>query len=138
MLKNKTAVLEWLTHAHHDLDGAILLFEANHYTDTTSYVLQQAIEKMLKAILAAENKPIKKIHNLLEIYDLVMADSFTLDEDDLICLSIATAYYTKQKYPTPHKRLPPREEIKEIIQFADRLFHRVFTLLKIDPKEVKI
>lgn len=99
MLKNKTAALEWLIHADHDLHGAILLFEANHHTDTISYVLQQAVEKTLKAILAAQNKPIKKIHNLLEIYDLVMSDSFKLNEDDLMYLSIATAYYTKQKYP---------------------------------------
>jgi len=136
MLKNKTASLEWLTHAYHDLNGAILLFKANHYTDTTSYVLQQAIEKMLKAILAAQNKPIKKIHNLLEVYDLVMSDSFILDEDDLMYLSIATAYYTKQKYPTPHKRLPPKEEIEEVIEFANRLFHQVCSILSIDPKEM--
>lgn len=136
MQKNKIASLEWLTHAHHDLNGAILLFKANHYTDTTSYVLQQSIEKMLKAILAAQNKPIKKIHNLLEVYDLVMSDSFTLDEDGLMYLSIATAYYTKQKYPTSHKKLPPREEIEEIIQFAHRLFYQICTILNIDPNEV--
>lgn len=136
MQKNKTASIEWLTHAYHDLDGAMLLFKANHYTDTTSYVLQQAIEKMLKAILAAQNKPIKKIHNLLEVYDLVMSDSFTLDEDDLMYLSIATAYYIKQKYPTPHKRLPSKEEIEEIIQFSNRIFNRICILLDIDPDKI--
>lgn len=45
MLKNKAAADEWLTHAYHDLNGAIVLFEAKHYTDTISYILQQAMEK---------------------------------------------------------------------------------------------
>ena len=67
---NRTSAIEWLNHSYHDLNGATLLFKADHYTDTISYVLQQAIEKMLKAILAADNRPIKKIHNLLDVYDL--------------------------------------------------------------------
>ena len=137
MLKNKAAAHEWLTHAYHDLNGAIVLFEAKHYTDTISYILQQAMEKTLKAILAAQNKPIKKVHNLLEIYDLVMSPAFKLNEDDLMYLSIATAYYTKQKYPTPHKRLPARTEIEDVIKFANRLFSHVCRHLNIDSQEVK-
>lgn len=36
---NKTAATEWLAHSYHDLNGAILLYEASHFTDTISYVL---------------------------------------------------------------------------------------------------
>lgn len=136
MLKNKTAAIEWLVHSRHDFQGALLLYEAKHYTDTTSYVLQQAIEKSLKAILAAQNKPIKKTHNLLEIYDLVMSDGFELNEDELMYLSIATTYYTKQKYPTPHKKVPTRKEIKELLDFYNRLFEEVCRVLNIDPKRI--
>lgn len=136
MPKNKTAAIEWMMHAYHDLNGAILLFEARHYTDTISYVLQQAIEKTLKAILAAQNRPIRKVHNLLEIYDLVMSDSFKLNTDDLMCLSIATTYYTRQKYPISHKKLPAMTEIENIIEFANRLFFYVLTYLNIDIEEV--
>jgi HEPN domain-containing protein len=134
---NKTYALEWLNLSYHDYNGAELLFQANHYTDTISYVIQQSLEKALKSILASQNKPIKKIHNLLEIYDLVKSDNFTLDNDERMLLSIATLYYTKQKYPTQDKRLPSREEIREVIDFTYELFNKICKLLNIDPEEVK-
>ncbi len=134
---NKTSAIEWLNHSYHDLNGAILLFKADHYTDTISYVLQQALEKMLKSILASQNKPIKKIHNLLDVYDSVATDTFVLCEEELMYLSIATTYYTKQKYPVQEKKLPPKDEIKEILDFAKELFDRVCSQLNIDVAEVK-
>ena len=69
---NKPSAKEWIKHSYHDLDGAKLLLKADHFTDTISYVIHQSLEKSLKSILAFYNKPIKKTHNLIELYELVI------------------------------------------------------------------
>ncbi len=51
---NKTAALEWLRISYHDLKSAQILFSVNHYTDNIGNDLQQALEKMLKAIIASK------------------------------------------------------------------------------------
>ncbi len=59
-MANKPYAIEWLAKSYHDLEGAKLLLNADHYTDTISYVLHQSLEKTLKSILAYENKSIVK------------------------------------------------------------------------------
>lgn len=128
---NKTAATEWLTYAHNDLNGAILLYKASHSTDTISYILHQSIEKSLKALMASNNQPIKKTHNLVELYELVCDENFQLTQEEVFKLSIATTYYTKQRYPTPHKKLPSIEEIKKIIDVSKKIFDLISMVLDI-------
>jgi len=44
-MANKESAVQWLTKAYHDLSSAQVLYDANHYTDTIGYDLQQALEK---------------------------------------------------------------------------------------------
>ncbi len=135
-MANRSYAIEWLEKSLHDLEGAKLLFDADHYTDTISYVLHQSLEKTLKSILAYENKPIVKTHNLVELYELLSYKIF-LDDDKIYLLSIATTYQTKQRYPVVHKKQPPKHEIQEILSFSDQLFREVLRKLDIDPKEIQ-
>ncbi len=134
-MANKPYAIEWLIKAHHDLQGAKLLVEAGHYTDTISYVLHQSLEKTLKAILAYENKPIVKTHNLVELYEL-MSDSIDLEDDKVFLLSIATTYQTKQRYPVVHKKLPSEAEIREVLCFSEIFFQQVLQHLEIMENEI--
>ena len=134
-MPNKQSAKEWLEKSYHDLNGVIILFEAKHYTDTIGYVLQQSLEKLLKSILAYDNKKIKKSHNLIEIYEMVNYRLY-LDEDDIRFLAIATTYNTKLRYPTPHKKTPSREEIKEVLDFTEKLFNDVCQILDIYKEDV--
>lgn len=34
---------------------------------------------------------------------------------------MATSYYTKERYPIPHRSLPSKEEIEIILKFAEKL-----------------
>lgn len=136
-MPNKPSAKEWLSHAYHDLNGAILMYEAEHYTDTISYVIHQAIEKTLKSLLAYDNIAIKKSHNLRELYELVSNESFILNDDELYILAIATTYYTKQRYPTPHKKLPDSEEIKNVIEFSKQLLSEICNNLNINMIEME-
>ncbi len=131
-MANEQAAKEWLTLAHHDLNGAKLMFEASHYTDTISYVLHQSIEKSLKSILAFENKSIKKTHNLIELHEIVSLDTFNLSEDEILTLSVITTYYSKQKYPNPNYSLPSQKDIEIALKLASDILNNICILLGVN------
>lgn len=132
---NKTSAKEWLKHSYHDLNGAKLLYKADHYTDTISYVVHQSLEKSLKSILAFNNKSIKKTHNLIDLYELVKNDNFYLEEDEIFLLAIASKYYTEQRYPIVDKQSPTKEEIKEMIDLADKILNQICGIYDIKFEE---
>ena len=66
-MANKTYALEWIEKSYHDLDSANILSESSHYTDTIGYLYHQSIEKVFKSIIAFQNNPINKTHNLIVI-----------------------------------------------------------------------
>ncbi len=132
---NKISAKEWLDIAFHDLKSAQILYDADHYTDTIGCDIQQSIEKVLKSMIAYENKKIPKSHNLLEVYEYTKS-KITLSDDEIVFLIKATLYLKEDRYPNPNYLLPPRDEIKEVLDFAEDLFGRVCALLDIDPKEI--
>jgi HEPN domain-containing protein len=112
------------------------LYEANHYTDVISIDLHYAIEVTLKSFLAYENKQIIKTHNLLELHShLLHFVDFNEDEKEL--LRLTTAYHIKGSYPPKDRKLPSREEIKEVLDFANTLFIEVCSILNISVDEIK-
>ena len=135
-MANKQAAIEWLTLSYHDLYGSILMFKAGHYTDTISYVIHQSIEKSLKSIFAFHNNPIKKTHNLIELYEIIPIP-LKLTEEETLVLSVTTSYYSKQKYPNPNYTLPQREDIEEALTLAKDIINQICVILKIDPEEIK-
>lgn len=133
-MANKPHAIEWVEKAYHDLDSAKILNVAGHFTDTIGYILHQSIEKIFKSYLAYDNTPIVKTHNLVELNELLRLD---LNEDDIRLLAIATTYYIKQRYPSPHKKLPSKEEINEILELTKHLFDSVCKKLNIDQNAFK-
>ena len=128
---NKTLALEWLRIAFHDLQSAKILYDAHHYTDSIGSDLQQSLEKILKSMFAFENRRVLKSHNLLECY-ISVESLIGLDENEIDLLDIATKYLKEERYPNPHYALPTREEIKEVLEFTDKLFYEVLTRLDIN------
>jgi len=134
-MSNKTHAKEWLEKAYHDFDSANILFVSGHYTDTIGYIYHQALEKIYKSIMAFENIPILKTHNLIELNEI--ADKyFDLNQDDLIILGIATTYHTKQRYPSINKTLPNKDEIQKVKELTAFLFDKVCIILEIDKSEI--
>ena len=132
---NKTSASEWLIKAWHHYSSAKLLFDAHHYTDTIAIDLHYSIEILMKSFLAYENKKIIKSHNLVELSELVN-DNISFDDDELDLLDIATKYHIESSYPTPHRSLPTREEIAEVLAFTQNLFDKVCEILEINKNEV--
>jgi HEPN domain-containing protein len=130
---NSMSAKEWLTKSWHNLSTAALLYGVNHYTDIIAVELHYSIEKTLKSFLAYENQKIPKTHDLLENYTLV--DEFITIENKVI-LSIATKYHIEESYPCFNRSLPQREEVKEILDFAQKLFDNVCGKLGINKNEI--
>jgi HEPN domain-containing protein len=122
-MPNRIYALEWLELAEHNLSGAHILFNADHFTDVIACEIQQALEKTLKALLGYGNIKIPKSHNLVEIYAL--QNLLRLEEDELSLLDSATLCYVEDRYPNPRYFMPSREEISQLLDFAGGLLSRV-------------
>jgi len=133
---NKQASKEWLKKAWHNLSGARLFYNVHHYTDVTAVELHYSAEKILKSILAYENKKIPKTHELVDIY-LLIKEHINLD-DSLNTLDQITEYHIDESYPAFDRTMPDRTEIKEVLDFTEELFERVCNMLDIDMNEVKV
>jgi HEPN domain-containing protein len=87
--------------------------------------------------MANANIKIPKDHDLIKLYFTI--ESFIdILEDELVKLRIATNYYKEDRYSNPHYCLPIREEIKEVLDFKEKLFENVCKTLYINMEKVKI
>ena len=133
---NKTVAIEWLEKAWHHFSSGKLLYEARHYTDTIGIDLHYAIEVMLKAFLAYENKKIIKTHDLLELQKHIKHFiKFDIEEKKL--LGKISTYHIEASYPSKDRPMPTYEELKEVIDFGKELFSKICKILDINESEVK-
>ncbi|MBD3796026.1 MAG: hypothetical protein IE881_08905 [Epsilonproteobacteria bacterium] len=51
-------------------------------------------------------------------------------------LAKATEYHKEDRYPNPNYSLPPRDEIKEVLDFTVLLFDKVCKILEIEKSEL--
>ena len=134
-MANKSYANEWLTFSIKNLNTAKLLYEVNHYEDIIGVELQQTLEKLLKSIFANENIKIPKDHDLVKLY-YTIEKFVNLEENEVIYLRIATDYYKEDRYPNPNYSLPPREEVREVLDFTQKLFDRVCSILGVEKSEI--
>jgi HEPN domain-containing protein len=95
----------WLQHARDDLKSAEVLLEAKIYA-MVCFHAQQAVEKGLKALLAAASLPIPRIHNLIRLRRMVedsLDDQLQIDQEALMFLN---DIYLDSRYPTDFGVLP--------------------------------
>ena len=133
---NKTSAQKWIVKAWHNLSGAKIFYKANHYTDVTAVEIHYAVEKLLKSFFAYKNKKIPRTHNLSELCNLV-SNFIEFTENELDLMDIISEYHIEESYPMPDRTLPPKEEIKEVLDFTENLLEKVCEILKIDTDEIK-
>ena len=128
-MPNKKHAKEWLEKAQHNLQAAKILFDADHFTDVIGIELHQAIEKILKAIPAYYNNKINRIHDLALL--LKESEKFVDIKPSYFNLcEIATDYYSTERYPLFQHNLPPKEEIKKVMNMANDLYIAVVNLIE--------
>jgi len=93
----KEETKKWLDYADENLRSAKILLESNIYNPTLQNV-QQAIEKMLKAVCIEFSLNFRKTHSINELTALLAAKNFKVgiapDECDLL-----DSIYLPSKYP---------------------------------------
>ncbi len=134
---NETSAKEWSTKGWHHLSTANLLYDLNHYSDIVAVEIHYSAEITFKSILAFENSKIVKTHDLIEIYKLIK-HRLTLPECDLSFLDIISEYHIRESYPSPHRRLSSKEEIKSMPEFTNNLFAEVCSVVNISIEEIKV
>lgn len=129
-------VKDWLTRAHQDLRGAVILATAEDAPlDLAIYHCQQAAEKAVKAHLQWRDEPFAKTHNLRAL----VLQAATLDQGFHAfegAAEILTPYVSAFRYPGgADEPMPSREEFDEALQHARTIFDFVLTLV---PAEARL
>jgi len=109
-VNDESALLIRLAHA--DLIAAKILYERNGPSSIICFHAQQTVEKGLKSVLIRKGVLIRKIHDLVELIELVQDLSLILPiESDTIVL--LNPYAVKARYDdTIEDTLTPEEAIE--------------------------
>jgi HEPN domain-containing protein len=115
-------VREWLDHVEADLDAAWSCSRGPRARpERAVYMVQQAAEKLVKAMLVSIDIDPPRTHDIAEIIAELGSD--LPFHERLTALSALTPYATGFRYPTPHEPppLPPFEEIDAWISEIESL-----------------
>lgn len=130
MLKKIAA--KWFKQAEHDLKMAEKNISIKGY-DICAFLCQQAIEKLLKSILALQNKPIRKTHYIDEL-----AKELGLSNNLVSMVNELVPDYTFARYPDVSEMVPfeeyDRETAEEKVKIAKNIFRRIIKQYKIREK----
>lgn len=124
-MPDKTKISEeWLEKGEHDLEGAKLLFEREHFTDTIAMLIQQALEKYLKGFLVFHGWKLIKIHDLVTLLAEATKYNPAFYEFEEDCRRISD-YYFHGRYPGRMAMAFSREEIRKSIETADKVIEKI-------------
>jgi len=118
----------WLKYARDDLSSASVLLREGIY-NMVCFHSQQAVEKMLKSIIANFHKEIPRTHNLirlLEICEELSGKKMAIDDENLIFLNDV---YIDSRYPADFGLLPGGQSTKADAQKAYDSANEIFTVL---------
>jgi HEPN domain-containing protein len=117
-------VSHWLERSKYDLETAKAMLDARRYL-YVAYMCQQAVEKLLKAIIAKHGKENLPIHNLNRLAELAEL-SGELEEGQIDLLAELTAYNIVARYGDY------KESLSEIVdtQKAKFLYDRTLELFQ--------
>jgi HEPN domain-containing protein len=120
----------WLDYADENLRSAKLLFDNELFNPCLQNV-QQAVEKMLKAVLVESTKKIKKTHSINELVTILAENGLNVDitEDERDLLD---SIYLPSKYPLgsilPDFE-PDLQTCRKCVDIAERVWDSVVNLL---------
>jgi len=126
----KDETKKWLEYADENLRSSKLLLDSELFNPCLQNV-QQAVEKMLKALLMESTKKIKKTHSMNELVNILDKHGLNVDmtEDDCDLLD---SIYLPSKYPLgsilPDFE-PDLQTCRKCVALAERVWDSVTSLL---------
>jgi len=123
---------EWLSRAKDDLDVAKEIIELEHLTNMVAFHAQQAMEKILKAVVEEFEISFVRTHNLEMLVGTIESEvDLDLDMDFIKRLD---EVYISARYPSDLGLLPSGkpsiQDAKELYEFAENIHGEVKRLLK--------
>ena len=114
----------WLSVALEDLQAAELLLEHEGPAAAAGMLLQQALEKYLKAYLLFRGWRLQRTHNLVELLDEAVKHDQSLEEYRPICDAV-TSYYVEDRYPDAGRRDLTRDEVGTFLERVRPLIRNI-------------
>lgn len=122
---------QWMKYAEENRRSAELLLESGLYNPCLQNT-QQAIEKMLKALLIAKDVKIKKTHSIGELIQLLKNVDVNIDISDDDC-ELIDSVYLPSKYPVGGI-LPdyePNEAIcRQCLEIANNIHMKITDIIR--------
>jgi len=123
-MDNKATALKWYKQAVHDIDLAEKNIQIKGY-DVSAFLSQQAVEKLLKAIILLNGKSNPKTHYIDEL-----AKILKLPEDIVLDVMDLTGDYMFSRYPDIGDKVPYEEYDEEIALEKVEKAKNIFLKLK--------
>jgi len=124
----------WIEYAERDFKLAKELLEDEYYSNQSVYHSQQAIEKIIKAVLEETKIRFPKIHMVQILFSLLPSEfknKVTIDESEL---ELVDDIFIESKYPSDlgllPKGLPSKEDAKQIFVIAEKIYKPLLKYLK--------
>ncbi len=120
----KAITQEWLNFAKTDIIVAKNSLSDEYITNAVAFHSQQTVEKCFKATIEENDLRLKRIHNLIKLYQIVepLID-FSVDKEKLRQID---EVYTTSRYPGDLGLLPDGKpsikEAKEMYEFAKQIY----------------
>lgn len=116
---NVTVVREWLDHVAADLDAAWSYARGPRArTDRAAYFVQQAAEKLVKAVLVSAEVDPPYTHDLEDLTSRLPQD--VPQRERYAALGGFTAYATGFRYPTTRER-PPQPSTADVDAWIEQI-----------------
>lgn len=120
----KLETREWIKIAEEEVTSADLLFENEIYRMVCLHS-QQAVEKILKALLTEYDIEFKRTHNIVDLLALLKAQGLTVNLNHEEAGFLNAIY--RSRYPSDAGLIPRGEPMKEDASKALALAKRVLT-----------
>ena len=126
----KDETKKWLEYADENLRSAKVLLDSELFNPCLQNV-QQAVEKMLKALLVESAKKIKKTHSINELVSLLAEIGLNVDITEDEC-DLLDSIYLPSKYPLggilPDFE-PDLQTCRKCVALAERVWDSITSLL---------
>jgi HEPN domain-containing protein len=120
-------VAHWVERAKYDLETAKAMLDTARYL-YVAYMCQQAVEKLLKAIMAYQGKENMPVHNLIRLSELAEIRD-NLNSEQFKFLAELTPYCIEARYGDYKESLSEiinEEKAKEVYQKTQEIFRWLY------------
>ena len=126
VLYMKDSIKQWLNNSKEDLESAKYLLQGGYFRGAC-YHSEQAIEKLLKALLLKKGWDLEKIHSIARLKEIAADYGITLNVDDDDIVFIDSIY--RGRYPGEEGLLPlsepNAEDAKKAVSIASAIVDEV-------------